>query len=207
MNRKKSENSIIKNNKINEIELYRSLRTRIHLSKQGAKIISIISNDVNDGKSQVAYSLAKSYAKSGKKVLLLDGNLRNPQLSSDAKIDLDYGLSELLKGTGSIQNAIIKIDSQNLYLLPTQKAVSDSTELLERVILQGILEESKNMFEFIIVDTLAINDGMDALIISKLCDGAVYVTVENKTNENELRENKIIFDDKIRYCGSLSVAL
>lgn len=179
--------------KVNESELFRILRTRIQLAKEDLKTIGVVSNDLKDGKTQVAFSLAESFAKTGKKVLLVDGNLRHSDLSSQHALESKSGLSQLLKGSGTVASSVVKTPHDNLYLLPTKEAASDSTELLERVRLSEIFEEVKNLYDLIVVDTPAVNTGMDALLLSRQCDGVIYVIAESRTRSSELKDNKILF--------------
>lgn len=190
--------------KLSEAETYRSLRTRIQLGYPEDKIISIISNDSGDGKTNTAFKLAESFAKSGKKTLLIDGNLRNPDLSRKIANDKSKGLANLLKGNGVLGNILVKCEQDNLYILPTEESSHDSTELLESNIILSIFENVRKDFDYVIIDTLSLNEGMDGLILSKISDGVIYIAVENKTKAKMIEEYRIMIDEaNIKLIGAI----
>lgn len=190
--------------KLYEAEIYRSLRTRIQLGHSEDKIISIISNDSGDGKTETTYNLAESFAKSGKKTLLIDGNLRHPDLSLKVANEVNKGLDKLLRDNGDLESALVKSDQDNLYILPTEESADDSTELLESKAIFGIFEEIRKDFDYIIIDTLSLNEGMDGLILSKVSDGAIYIAVENKTKAKMIEEYRIMLEEaNIKLIGAI----
>ena len=191
-------------NKSNEIEIYRSLRKRIELSNPQDKVISIISNNSGDGKTDLTYKLGQSFAKSGKKVLLLDGNLRQPDLSMNlAKEDNNY-IDSLLENKANIDSLTTSTDYENLYILPSQKSIDNSTEILESQIIKNIIEEARKDFDYIIIDTLSLSEGMDGIILGELSDGAIYITVENKTKAKTMEEYKTILEEAdIKLIGAI----
>ena len=192
------------NKNTKEIESYRSLRTRIQLGHPEDKLISVISNDQGDGKTEIVYKLAESFAKAGKKVLMIDGNLRYPDLSLKLRQEGHKGLDSLLRSKGDLVNSLIQCDHDKLFILPTQESSHDSTELLQSKFIFNIIEEVRKQFDYILIDTLSLNEGMDGLILSKISDGAIYLTVGNKTKSKMVEEYRTMLEEaNIKLLGAI----
>lgn len=180
---------------MDSIEIYRSLRKRIELSNPQDKIISIISNDADDGKTDLTYKLGQSFAKSGKRTLLIDGNLRQADLSMNLAKEANNYLD---------RDAITQTEHENLYIMPSQKSIENSTEILESENTKHLIEEVKNDFDYVLIDTLSLSQGMDGIILGELSDGVIYITVENKSKSKSLEEHKTILGEAdIKLIGAI----
>lgn len=183
MSKKSSFNKTENAKEINacETEIYRSLRTRIKMSNPASKVISVISVSDGDGKTEVASKLAHSMAFAGNKVLLIDFNLRSNDLLNRFKITTNKGLEDLLSGKAEIVDCFAKTDLELLHILPNTKSTEISTEILEMADLPNIIQRLKESYDYVIIDTLSMEEGMDAILLAKVSDGSLFIAVENKT--------------------------
>ena len=154
-------------------ESYKTLRTNLLYTK-ATKTIAITSTLPNEGKSITAYHLAVSFAKAGKKTLLVDGDLRKSRLCSYLQVEKDLpGLSEYLseqKGELMYGTSI-----PGLYLILSGKRPPDPSELLSKDRFAMLLAEVKERFDYVIIDTPPVSGAADASIIGRYADGIVYV--------------------------------
>ncbi len=186
-------NSILDNANIEGI---RVLRSRIQLVHNQIKVIGIVSNDREDGKTRTAHLLARSYAQIGKKVLIIDGNMRKMNSDEEVAFNKDVSLNQLLQGKGQTSDALVSLEQDDLlFFLPSSGSIENSTELLESPQLAALIEELKSEFDYIIIDTPAFNEGMDAILLARQCDGVIYLVSDNKTKASDLAHFKLILDE------------
>ena len=157
------------------------------LKDKDTKVVAITSPIRNEGKSTIAANLAISFAKSGKRVLLVDNDLRwNSQYKIFSYDKSENGLTEVLEGKLVWPNAVLKGVMKNLDLLPSGTAVSNPEELLESTKLSGLLKELDGTYDIVLLDTTAINAATDLLSISKQIAGCVMVIRSNYSDHQNL---------------------
>lgn len=179
-----------------ENELFRGLRTRIRLSAPEAKVLLIVSSDEGDGKTEMSIKLAHSFAAAGKKVLLVDGNMRKGDLKDRLSCETSAaGFEKVLLGEADVHDAIVPLETRNLYILPIQEPLVASTEILEMCTLEDVFGPLREIFNYVIIDSLSLSLGMDAYLLGKISDGALFVTVENHTRSVKLREHRERLDE------------
>ncbi len=157
-------------------EAYNTLRTNIEFSAADVQAICITSCLQNEGKSSVSFELARAYAMSDKKTLLIDGDLRKSVLHArhhEGKVK--YGLSNLLIGKAKAEEVICKTNIDNLYMVFAGPVPPNPSELLDHPRFASFIEECRKTYDMIIVDTPPLGAVIDTAIISKYCDGAVMV--------------------------------
>lgn len=170
------------------VESIRSIRTTIHFSLAEAKnnIIAISGPAPEVGKSFIATNLGAILAQGGKKVLVMDGDMRRGYLHKYFNQDTAPGLSELLLGTHTLQQ-VIKADSyEGLYFISRGKNPSNPAELLSSQKFQALLSELSAQFDHILIDTppaLAVTDGV---IIAQAAGVNLLVVRHAKTQMKEL---------------------
>lgn len=183
----KRENQILQNK-----EAYRLLRTNLEYMENAPKAISVISCEDHDGKSTVAYELACTYARNGKKVFLIDGDLRTSSLKQKfAKNKEQQGLKELLSGKYDPCKFCCQTEIKNMDVLLAGKPAADSTELLDSQWFGELLDEVKANYEMVIVDTPSMKQSIDGAVITRQCDGALYVIAAEKTKCSMAKEMKM----------------
>lgn len=150
------------------------LRGNIQLSGYDLKTIAITSALAHEGKSSMAFRLAKSLAGLGKRVLYLDCDIRNSMTMSRYHIEERIlGLSEYLCGRANVEDIIYRTDDQWMDIIFTGAVAPNPSELLSSARFGELLDVLRNHYEYVIVDTPPINLVIDGPMIAKQCDGTV----------------------------------
>ncbi|MBE6727652.1 MAG: CpsD/CapB family tyrosine-protein kinase [Ruminococcaceae bacterium] len=170
-------------------EQYKLLRTNLEFTLPEddiCPIIGVTSSMRGEGKSTTAVNLSYVLAEKGKRVLLIDGDLRIPSVAKKMEIESSPGLTDLLMGKGAqigdFQSAIIS----NWYILPSGSIPPNPSELLGSRRMEAILKDLKNKFDYIIIDLPPVNIVSDALSIANLISGMIVVIREDYTEKKEL---------------------
>jgi capsular exopolysaccharide synthesis family protein len=203
----KSENNeeIIKvNSRSSSAEAIRMIRTNLdfmlaHVSANKCKTIFVTSSIPKEGKTFIAVNLAATIALSGRKVLIIGLDIRNPKL--DTYIDLPLvGLTNYLsKSDSNINDYIVKVkDVDNFYALPSGVIPPNPVELLMNDKIHVMFNELKQQYDYIIVDTAPTSVVTDTLLIAKNADSVIYVMRANYLDKGMLsfaetlyKENKL----------------
>lgn len=179
-----------KNLSFTAIEQYKLLRTNLTFTLPvdvKCPIIGVTSSMRGEGKSTTAINLAYVLAESGKKVLLIDGDLRIPSVAKKMGIKSSPGLTDLLMGYESQQMSSFKTDIlENWYIIPSGDLPPNPSELLGSRRMESILKLMAEKFDYIVVDLPPVNIVSDALAISNLITGMVIVIREDYTEKKEL---------------------
>lgn len=164
-------------------EAYKTLRTNIIFSLPGAgcKCIAITSSERSEGKSTNSINLAISFGEIGKKILLIDADMRLPTVASKLKLKSQPGLSNLLIEDTSLEDAVQHLESWGLDILPAGNIPPDPTGLLESAQMERLLEQLRAHYDYIVMDLPPVNTVTDALILSKCVDGFLLVIKHNVT--------------------------
>ncbi|WP_294371725.1 CpsD/CapB family tyrosine-protein kinase [uncultured Clostridium sp.] len=165
-----------------EAESYRTLRTNIQYSSFDKKIriIAVTSAEAMEGKSTVAGNLAISFAQNEESVILLDCDLRKPSLHKKFGISNLIGLSEVLIGDVSLEDAV-QFRNNNLDILTSGKVPPNPSEMLSSSAMSVLLEKLKESYDVIILDSAPILAVTDPQILSVKADGTVLVVRAEKT--------------------------
>lgn len=158
-------------------EAYKALRTNVTFSLPGggAKCIGITSATQGNGKSTNAINLAISFAQIDKRVIVIDCDLRLPTVASKLDIKGEPGLSNLLIGSGKLEDTIQRVESMGIDVLPSGIVPPDATRLLESEQMRVLLEELKERYDYIFIDLPPVMVTPDAVILSKYIDGFLLV--------------------------------
>lgn len=165
-------------------EAYKALRTNVTFSLPGvgAKCVGVTSATKGEGKSSTVLNLAISYAQIGKRVLLVDCDMRLPTIAAKLGIKGRPGLSDVLVGEGKIDAAIRQIPNLGISVLPSGSIPPDATSLLETSQMSTVLSVLKKYYDYIFVDLPPVNTVTDAAILSRQLDGFLLV-VRHETAE------------------------
>ncbi len=165
-------------------EQFRSLRTRILQAgeREQMRTFVITSATMGEGKTVTALNLGWLLAQTeGVRALVIDSDLRQPCATEYLAIDAPRGLSEVLGGELSLQDAIVRLDPAGLYLLPGGRPRDDVAELLSGPTYAGVISEVRRMFDFIIIDAPPLGIFTDANVLINRADGALMVVRAGKT--------------------------
>ena len=167
-------------------EAYRSLLFNIEFSANERKVktIAITSSLRGEGKTTTAINLATAYAQIGKKVILLDADLRKPSIHLVFGEDNSKGLSNLLAKQTDITNFIKKSPIENLSIITAGPIPNNPSELLASKQMDSLLEELKQNYDIILFDTSPALSLIDAKIIAAKCDGTLLVVKFGKVKRN-----------------------
>ncbi|MDO4662571.1 MAG: CpsD/CapB family tyrosine-protein kinase [Tissierellia bacterium] len=169
-------------------ESIQSVRTNIELGNLNDKnkIIAITSSKPSEGKTTVLYDLAKSFAKNGHKVIILDCNLRMPNLKEICNIDSNIGITDIILKNAEINKAIIKDNEDNLYILPSGSILENPTQMLSSDNFKDLISKMSDDFDYVFIDTPPVGIFTDAAIISTLCDGVILTVKSKDTTKDEV---------------------
>jgi capsular exopolysaccharide synthesis family protein len=212
INVKGKKKSFIINNTIKEaasIEQFRHLRANLGLNSRQLenKKILVTSSVASEGKTFISNNLALSIANSGRKVVLIDFDLRNPKTTGWYKKSVDKGIADLLeRSEQKIEDIIYTTDHPKLFLIPAGNSRSNPTELLLNADLSKLFDYLNNIFDFIIIDSSPIDPVTDAYILSEYCNSTLFVVRHDFTTKamvelldasnkvNALRNVSIVFN-------------
>ncbi len=172
------------------IESYKSIRTNVTfaLSTAQEKIIVVSSPNPNEGKSTVSCNMAIALAQSGKKVLLIDGDLRKNRQDFIFEILNKKGLSSVISKQEKLEDCIQKNVVENLDVMTSGPIPPNPSELLGSEQMRNILKELSSVYDTIIIDTPPVNTVTDAMELAKVVSGIVIVVSHRKTSTTDVDE-------------------
>jgi len=158
-------------------EAYRTLRTNILFSSVDDKIrtIMVASAQAGEGKTTTVSNLAIAYAQEGKKVLLIDTDLRKPLLHQVFNISNYAGLTNVLTNQYELQDVVRETLIDHLDVITSGPIPPNPSEMLSSRKMKTVLNEVKDLYDVILFDTPPVLAVTDALIMSSLCDGVILV--------------------------------
>ena len=167
-------------------EAFRSLQTAINflLPQPEHTVILVMGLNPGVGKSFVSLNLAATIAFSGKKVLLIDADMRRGVLHSGSK----FGLADVLVGLATIDTAIVPKYNDNLFVMNAGKTKLAACELLRSEAMDKLLKEARQQFDIVIVDTPPLNLVTDAELICPLVDYSLFVLHYGRHSIEEIKE-------------------
>jgi tyrosine-protein kinase Etk/Wzc len=174
------------------IESVRSLRTWLNYAfmETKNKLILITGPGPDVGKSFLSSNLAFVLANAGKRVLLIDADMRKGHLHRYFHLRRESGLSEAISGTVGIRQAIYKVGpAVKLFLMPTGKIPPNPSELLAQEGFASIMQELSGEFDYIVVDSPPVLGITDAAMIGRLTAGALLVTLADAHPLRELEQS------------------
>ena len=166
-------------------EAYKTLRTNLIFSTgdTGCKKYVVTSSLPGEGKTTNAVNIAVSFAQTGKKVLLIDADLRKPRIHKYFRPEDKTGLSNVLSGVfdGEKREVIYKTEVDNLDVIFAGHIPPNPIELLSSDNMRTFMESVEEIYDFIVIDTPPINVVSDALVLSKYVTGYILVLRSNVT--------------------------
>lgn len=181
-------------------EVFRTLRTNIQFMnvKKSMRTLLVTSTMPGEGKSWVTANLAITFAQAGKKVLIIDADMRKGRQHVMFNVENKIGLSNFLSGIdemGRFENLDIlkyvkSTEIQNLFLIPAGNVPPNPSELLASETTINMIEKLKEVFDFIIFDGTPSLLVTDALIVARLVDSTIIVTEYNSTKKENLEKVK-----------------
>lgn len=172
-------------------EAYKVLRTNLQFCGQDVKVIAFTSCNENEGKTTVTLSIAKSFEELGKKVLVIDADMRKSVMAGrNTNVRNAEGLSEVLTGLSDINDCIF-LAGNSMQILLSGKYPPNPVELLEGVYFERLIENARKCYDYVFIDTPPLGPVIDAAVIAKHCDGVVLVLGDDKLS---FRQAKSVVD-------------
>ena len=180
-------------------EEFRTLRSRLYHTreKMPLKKILVTSALPKEGKSFTSANLAQVLVKQhGRRILLIDADLRGPRLHTMLGTTASPGLSDYLQGANDEFSIMQHGPMENLFFIPSGQQISDPSELVANGRLKFLLQRVEALFDWIIIDSPPAVPVSDASVLAKSCDGVLMVVRSNATPVDMARRARLEFPDQ-----------
>lgn len=160
------------------VEAYKSLRTNLEFlsASSGCKVILITSSAPEEGKSNVAINLATTMAAGGKKVVLVDGDLRKGSLSRYLHLNRNRpGISNVVANQCTLADALVRFKNVQFTLLPVGPLPPNPSEMLATPAVEALFKGLREYYDYVIVDTPPVSVVTDAAVMCRFADGVILV--------------------------------
>ena len=187
-------------------EAFNVLRTNIQFSGQDVKVIALTSVDQNEGKTVLSLHLGRSLSELGKRVLVIDADLRKSVMvgrnSDSTNVN---GLSEVISGIADLKDAIYQTQYSNLYIIFSGKYPPNPVKLLNSNYFSELIKAVSNVYDYIIIDTPPLGMVIDAAVIAANCDSSILIIGNNHIPYRAAQE--VVEQMKKAGCTMLGVVL
>ena len=170
------------------VESFRKLRTNLQFLEptRPHRVVVVTSATVGEGKSTTACNLALALADAGSRVLLIDLNLRLPQVDRYLQVEPGAGVANVLSGRIAVKNAVLRWVDGGLDVLPAGPVPFNPSELLASRATAALLDEVRQRYDYVIIDAPAVLPVTDAAAVAARADGVVLVVRYGRTSEEQV---------------------
>ncbi|MTI46822.1 CpsD/CapB family tyrosine-protein kinase [Sporosalibacterium faouarense] len=185
-----------KNPKSPTAEAYRTLRTNIQFSNIDKEVntIAVTSSGPSEGKSTTTANLAVTMAQTGKKVLLIDCDLRKPRIHELFGLSNLRGLTNILTEDIELEQAIQNTETDNLEILSSGIIPPNPSEILGSQKMEKFLNKLKESYDVILLDTPPVNLVTDAAVLANKVDGTILVCAVGQASIEEAKNSKALLE-------------
>ena len=187
-------------------EQYRTIRTNLQFASVTRKerTIVITSPNFGEGKSTATANLAVSIAQQGEKVLVIDANLREPTIHEIFKLENEIGLTNILIGKATLEEAITKTEIGRLDVLTSGPVPFNPVELLSSAAMEVLIQKVMEQYDSILFDSPPVLEVTDTSVLADRCDGVLLVLSCNHTvNDDALEAKRILSFTRGRLMGAI----
>ena len=176
-------------------ESIRSIRNNINhaFSNKMLKSIVVTSHFDLEGKSFFAANLAVSLANEGKKVLIVDGDLRKSGIWNYFGLPRGAGLTDYLLGNSEFESVLCKTDIEGLHIIPSGSVPHDPAKLVETDNLHDLILQMAGVYDVVIIDTPSLKTASDAIILGRWTDGSILILQEGRGRTNDFSDMLALF--------------
>jgi protein-tyrosine kinase len=185
-------------------EQYRTIRTNIQFSSvdESIRTLLVTSSGPEEGKSTTVANLAVVFAQQGKKVLLIDADLRKPTVHYTFQLDNTTGLTNVLTKQTQLEKAAVTTLVDNLSVLSSGPIPPNPAELLGSKAMEDMLVVALEQYDIVIFDTPPVLAVTDAQILANRCDGTILVVGSGKTQiEPAMKSKELLLSSKGKLLG------
>ncbi|WP_347302347.1 polysaccharide biosynthesis tyrosine autokinase [Croceibacterium sp. TMG7-5b_MA50] len=170
-------------------ESYNALRTALmHSTREGLPhLLLVTSAQASEGKTTTSYAVARSFARVGKRVLLMDADLRRPNVHKMADVPNRAGMSTLLVGEATLEEVAVPSAYPGLTVIPAGPIPPSPAELLSSPRMAALLEQVERDYDFVVIDSAPILGLADSTELSTLADGVMLVVEANRGRGGQLK--------------------
>jgi len=179
---------IVKHPKSSVAESCRVVRTNILFCSPDRPLRTLLVTSPNpvEGKTLMTVSLGVAMAQNGARTLLVDTDMRRARLHRILQASMEHGVSRVVVGEGSLDDAIKSTDVPNLFILPCGPLPPNPAELLQTERFAALVKRLSEMFDRVLFDSPPVMAVTDAAILSRLADGTILVARSSKTRRDSL---------------------
>lgn len=188
---------VVKKPKSPVAEAFRIMRTNISFSNldKDVKTLLITSSSPGEGKTAITCNLAATMAFDGRKVLMVDADLRNPKVARKMEIPNDKGLSNVIAGHAAFDETVRKGLVANLDVLTSGPTPPNPSELLGSVRMRDFLEDMARRYDAVLIDSPPLIAVTDPAILSTLADGTLLVVESGETETGQALHSKKLLEN------------
>lgn len=187
-------------------ESLRSVNTAVNFSNPDnpPKSILITSSTPQEGKSVFSISYAKLLANSGKKVLLIDCDLRKPTVHTAFETSKTLGLGDLIIGDASFEDVVSIDERSSVHYIRSFENTPNSQEILASDKMKEFIESAKKIYDVIVMDSPPVMAITDSIILSKIADSTIFIIRWEKTPKNIVKNSiKLLNNSKVKLSGTV----
>ena len=173
-------------------EAYRSIRTQLkYRSKEGEKIVYVITSSIpGEGKSTTLANLAITVVNLGKKILIIDADMRKPVISKIFNVRNGMGLAHYINRNATFADIIRTTEIENLDLITHGTKPINPSELLESNLMKELLDFCRTKYDYIFIDAPPVNVVTDPIILANYADKILWVVSPGMSKRKDLRQAK-----------------
>lgn len=170
-------------------EAYNSLRAALlYSTSEGLpQVMLVTSAQPGEGKTTTSFAAAASLARMGRKVVLIDADLRRPSLHRRFDLPNERGLTELLTSNDAIESVVLATSQENLFAIASGPIPPSPTELVSSPRMEQIVQDLAHQFDVIVIDSPPILGLADAPALSALADGVIFVVESDRSHRGSLK--------------------
>lgn len=173
-------------------EQYRTIRTNIQYSSvdNELKTLMVTSSGPGEGKSTTAANLAVVFSQLGKKVLLVDADLRKPTVHRTFGVSNLFGFTTVLTKQATLGSTVLETEEKDLFILTSGPIPPNPAELLSSKSMEQFFEEAKEQFDYVLFDTPPLLAVADPQILANKVDGSILVVFSSRTEIDQVKKAK-----------------
>ena len=170
-------------------EAYKTLRTNLQFCGQDIQVVAVTSCHENEGKTTVVLNLAKSLAELGKRVLVIDADMRKSVIAGrHTNVKNPTGLSEVLTGMVKLADSVYSVQHSQMHMIFSGKYPPNPVELLSGKYFKALIGETRKVYDYVLIDTPPLGQVIDAAVVAPNCDGVILVMAEKAVRFKQARE-------------------